>query len=828
MSTHWLPHVHLPKLLAFFNYRCVSYLAASVLFLSGALKIHELATIPVSDNFYDSKWALLTWAQVELVLAAWVICGFYPRPTRIGLTMLFAVLGSFSLFSIWQGDTTCGCFGRLPLSPRVSFLIDCAFFLILSWIPVPEWHLATFRSNPTRLTALLFGAALLTIGSATLVLSYKPSEVLPSGEVVLNQGAIVVKPEDWIGKPCPLLSHIDVGDRLAQGNWLAVLYRDDCPACEAALMAYEDLSRNGRLPAETRLACIQVQQSQAGGVHALLNDAVWLRGQLGQLTRPWYLSTPTIVELKDGNCTGVLKEPTAYTRAAANSSANGRMLNAEIPFASAQELADFFERGVANPAPAGLPDYVQGRKQKLLERSGCGLASVVAVAQYYHLPLSTADYEKIFDLLKRGRGTSLLELSDLARSFGLYAMGAELSIEQLERIHKPAVVSILDTSFAVIFDFMEEGPNLVRPMQSPVWLKYSEFEKAFGNPGRALILSTEPLRADALGLAVAPRKKSAGEKLGRILKLSPSNLELGNIASSFWAGKVTIENLGTESLRIKDLRPNCNCIVAKADATLIPPGKHTILNISGQQLRPGCFQYRLALSTNYSAEPVLIYINGCLDGLISVNRPAMVLPNVLAEHTQDYSVPIDLNPGIGPDQVLATVKPEGPISCRVLRSSKGTELQIHFAGLSEPGWYRYVIELSPKGTPGALSAALLLAVRVVPRLDVFPLSVFISDAELAGLWTRRLTIKGAPELDNLALIWSDPAFASAIRQRVSKTGPGQWLITLGPEVTGAARKLGGCSALLRIERDKQVLETIHFRLGNAARFRPIGFGQANN
>jgi hypothetical protein len=42
------------------------------------------------------------------------------------------------------------------------------------------------------------------------------------------------------------LEHIDIGDQLREGSWLAVLYHHNCPDCQTAIPKYERMARDSQ------------------------------------------------------------------------------------------------------------------------------------------------------------------------------------------------------------------------------------------------------------------------------------------------------------------------------------------------------------------------------------------------------------------------------------------------------------------------------------------------------------------------------------------------------------------------------------------------------
>ena len=70
---------------------------------------------------------------------------------------------------------------------------------------------------------------------------------------------MILEPKTWVGKRLSILDNINIGGQLAKGEWLVVLYREDCPRCREELPRYAELSN--RLPQDRstrRVAAIAV------------------------------------------------------------------------------------------------------------------------------------------------------------------------------------------------------------------------------------------------------------------------------------------------------------------------------------------------------------------------------------------------------------------------------------------------------------------------------------------------------------------------------------------------------------------------------------------
>src|SRR5207247_2154564 len=73
---------------------------------------------------------------------------------------------------------------------------------------------------------------------------YEPATLTADGTLDENAAIVLLEPDKWVGKSAPLLKYIDIGNELAVGSWLVVLYHYDCPKCQEAFPRYESMARN--------------------------------------------------------------------------------------------------------------------------------------------------------------------------------------------------------------------------------------------------------------------------------------------------------------------------------------------------------------------------------------------------------------------------------------------------------------------------------------------------------------------------------------------------------------------------------------------------------
>ena len=118
----------LPRL----SYSWIARFLALLLLAAAGLKLTGLAVDPVGRMGLFSLPAFqIAVVEFEFFLAAWLLWGKRPLgswATALGVFTIFAIV---SAYQGWIGRASCGCFGRLSVSPWYAFGIDLAVLLAL-------------------------------------------------------------------------------------------------------------------------------------------------------------------------------------------------------------------------------------------------------------------------------------------------------------------------------------------------------------------------------------------------------------------------------------------------------------------------------------------------------------------------------------------------------------------------------------------------------------------------------------------------------------------------------------------------------------------------
>jgi len=287
----------------------VRVLLGALLLAAAGLKAHQLATEPVAErDLLTSRTFLTVWVELELFLGAWFLSGLFRRAAwaaAMNCFFLFAIVAAARAFA---GETSCGCFGRIEVSPWYTLVLDSGALAALVLFrpdlrtPIPASH--------RRLRAGLVAAIVLAAGvpAAILASRYEPAVLSSEGEIVGEESVVLLEPETWVEKPCPILSYIDVGRELARGEWIVVLYHYDCPHCQERVPEFDRKARaEAELAGIARTAMVDLPPHAPPGRSLLPPDSPCVRG-LMSAERDWFVETPVTLVLKEGIVVGAAEE----------------------------------------------------------------------------------------------------------------------------------------------------------------------------------------------------------------------------------------------------------------------------------------------------------------------------------------------------------------------------------------------------------------------------------------------------------------------------------------------------------------------------------------
>jgi len=155
-----------------------------------------------------------------------------------------------------------------------------------------------------------FGVLALIVATLTVVWGFlvvQPMQQTTPG-LTLSGEVAVLEPADWIGKPCPLGSHISPALDLETGAWTVFLCRRNCPN-SLRLLQSEEFRRTVSSP-QTRIAVVEIP-STSNSAFPPFPGSVAKSALSSQLK--WYCETPAVLSLRDGKVTSVNAGETART-----------------------------------------------------------------------------------------------------------------------------------------------------------------------------------------------------------------------------------------------------------------------------------------------------------------------------------------------------------------------------------------------------------------------------------------------------------------------------------------------------------------------------------
>jgi hypothetical protein len=241
------------------------------------------------------SWFLPVQIGVEVGLGLVVLSGIYWRQVRWVAVLLFAGFAAYSLNQAVSGAASCGCFGSLKIHPWRTFALDVIIVAGLLF-SLRRWRIkdeeAANAGSPSslrrrKISAAILGASGLCIA---LLVRYANTRTASADDLLSATGGFVIlEPKKWVGTPLPIADWIDLD--LSTGEWIVLLHRHDCPACQEALPRYEELAL--RATAE-RVVIVEVpsygeSMPHSDEIHARLSDR-----------RDWFVQTPVEIRLSDG------------------------------------------------------------------------------------------------------------------------------------------------------------------------------------------------------------------------------------------------------------------------------------------------------------------------------------------------------------------------------------------------------------------------------------------------------------------------------------------------------------------------------------------------
>ncbi len=180
------------------GYQVVRCLLGSLLLVAALLKLNGLAADPVARmGIFSTPEFQVAVIEFELFLAVWLLWGKRPLGSWLVALATFAGFAAVSFYQGWIGQASCGCFGRLSVSPWYAFGLDV---LVLTGLLVGRPDLKPLRENPRRglagamLPAAWGLAGMVVIGGVLSGLAYFGFGSMPAALAYLRGERVSIDP----------------------------------------------------------------------------------------------------------------------------------------------------------------------------------------------------------------------------------------------------------------------------------------------------------------------------------------------------------------------------------------------------------------------------------------------------------------------------------------------------------------------------------------------------------------------------------------------------------------------------------------------------------
>lgn len=277
------------------------FMVGGILITAATLKIAELMPTYISlsgielSRLDPLKTAFIT---IELCLGFTAFSRLLWRQTRIPILLLLLCFSGYSLFMIYRGIHSCGCFGKLQIAPWWVFILDISMcFALIADLRAEKRYTALERSGILKWNGWL----LITIAGTVFIIliddifsSTNPRTSIFGGALTASREEIIVlEPDKWIGQQFPLIRYIGVD--VSRGDWILLFHNHDCRECQLAVSAYKEAAR---LDSEINLAIVEVPPYDIEDF-IVTTSANCHFGRLNK-EKEWFIETPQELQLSDG------------------------------------------------------------------------------------------------------------------------------------------------------------------------------------------------------------------------------------------------------------------------------------------------------------------------------------------------------------------------------------------------------------------------------------------------------------------------------------------------------------------------------------------------
>jgi hypothetical protein len=281
--------------------------------LAAAVMKADPRLVAASGDFSSLRSPLAVVASIwlEVALGCWALVALHSRVAKGVLAACFTVFAAFALTSVVSNATSCGCFGMLRIPPWIMLAADAVTVAALLLSRVPK-STSSVLTHPRRAT---FAGAVAILLAVTLSVNFVRR--LPQKLDVSSLGRLVVlEPRDWVDHVFPLTGYIgwDVAEpTLMEGDWLVVLHRRSCPACQDLLGR---IKRIGANRSSQSIALVEIVDSHNANPESTQSnpDLKGVTSGRMNLRANWFIETPAMFEISGGIVRGIPSVPAASSR----------------------------------------------------------------------------------------------------------------------------------------------------------------------------------------------------------------------------------------------------------------------------------------------------------------------------------------------------------------------------------------------------------------------------------------------------------------------------------------------------------------------------------
>lgn len=272
----------------------VMWLAGVVFLVAAALKIHQLLTEPIiSKGFWESWEFFLIQIPLELGLGIWLVSGLFRKAGWLLALISFAGFIVVTLYKGIIGAESCGCFGTVHVDPWITlFIMDVPIFVLLAiFRPKGEKLLPPPWPKAAYFFAIAIPTFILLPTIEYVLITNKPPMVSEKYEVIdVSQWT---NQEVW-----PLLQYTDIKDQLQSGEWVVLMYHNDCPDCREAMPEYEKMYKDIK-GNNVDMAFIEMPPYEEGDLQLVPPNSQVNRGRVNDVKK-WLVETPVVVVIDNG------------------------------------------------------------------------------------------------------------------------------------------------------------------------------------------------------------------------------------------------------------------------------------------------------------------------------------------------------------------------------------------------------------------------------------------------------------------------------------------------------------------------------------------------